>query len=145
MRILPAVVQIGFCACCGATEGGIIHGNVSVSGATVGRIIHGNLCREPQATIGEEPTQHGRDGFFPVVRIFSSLPMADAVVVVTIFQQHFPSMLAMCSAMVKVILASSPCSMRDRSDSHCLFIFSSLRGFDLGVIGNHKTDDHCDL
>src|SRR6476659_2106569 len=31
-----------------------------------------------------------------------------------------------CSAMVKVILASSACSMRDRSDSHCLFILVSL-------------------
>jgi hypothetical protein len=29
---------------------------------------------------------------------------------------------------VKVILASSACSMRDRSDSHCLFIFSFLFG-----------------
>ena len=95
VRILPADVQIGFHARCGATERGIIHGNVSVSGATVGRIIHGNLCREPQTTIEEEPTQHGRDGFFPVVRILNCPPMADAVAAVTIFQQHFPSMLAM--------------------------------------------------
>jgi ABC transporter substrate binding protein len=80
VRILPADVRIGFCARCGATEGGI---------------IHGSLCREPQATIDEEPTQHGRDGFFPVVRIFRGPPMADAVVAVSIFQQHFPSMLAM--------------------------------------------------
>ena len=76
-------------------RGGIIHGNVSVSGATIGRIIHGNLCREPQTTIEEEPTQHGRDGFFPVVRIIRGPPMADAVAAVSIFQQHFPSMLAM--------------------------------------------------
>jgi hypothetical protein len=95
VRILSVDVQIGFCAGCGATEGGIIHGNVSVSGATIGRIIHGNLCREPQTTIEEEPTQHGRDGFFPVVRIIRGPPMADAVAAVSIFQQHFPSMLAM--------------------------------------------------
>jgi len=32
-----------------------------------------------------------------------------------------------------VILASSACSMRDRSDSHCLFIFFiPLRGLILG-------------
>jgi hypothetical protein len=45
--------------------------------------------------IDEVPTQHGRDGFFPVVRIISCPPMADAVVAVTTVQQYFPSMFAM--------------------------------------------------
>ena len=54
----------------------------------------GGLCREPQTTIDEELTQHGRDGLFPVARIIRGPPMADAVVAVTIFQQYFPSMLA---------------------------------------------------
>jgi len=43
------------------------------------RIMHGHLCREPQTTIDEEPTQQGRDGVVPVVRIISCPPMADAV------------------------------------------------------------------
>src|SRR5262245_37380980 len=93
MRILPALVQIGFSACCGAAEGRIIHGNRS--GATVGRIIDGHLCHEPETTVDEEPTQQGRDGFFPSARIIGRPPMADTVVAVTIFQQYFPSMLAM--------------------------------------------------
>ena len=47
--------------------------------------------------------------------------------------------------MVKVILASS--AMFDaRSFRFPLFVhFFLSSGFDLGVIGNHKTDDHCDL
>jgi hypothetical protein len=93
VRILPAVLQIGFRACGGATEWGIIHGNSS--GTTVGLTIRGDLCSEPQTTIDKEPTQCGRDDGFPVVRIISCPPMADAVEVVGIFQQHFPSMLTM--------------------------------------------------
>ena len=119
-------------------------GTLVLAELPLGASYMGAFVASPKRRIHEEPTQHGRDGFFPVVRIFSRPPMADAVAAVTIFQQHFPAC-SPCSAMVKVILASSACSMRDRSGSHCLFIFSSLRGFDLGVIGNHKTDDHCDL
>ena len=74
-------------------RGGIIHGNRS--GATVGLIMYGHLCCESQTTTDEEPTQQGHDGVFPVLRIISCPPMADAVVAVIIFQHHFPSMLAM--------------------------------------------------
>src|SRR5262245_60530315 len=56
VKRLRAGAQIGFSACCGTAEWGIIDGNVSVSGASVGRIIHGNLCRYPQTTIDKEPT-----------------------------------------------------------------------------------------
>src|SRR5262245_52782120 len=48
------------------------------------RVSPGNLGRGPQPALDEEPTQHGRDGLFPVPRIVSGPPMADAVVAVTI-------------------------------------------------------------
>jgi|RhiMetStandDraft_4_1073278.scaffolds.fasta_scaffold08467_1 hypothetical protein len=52
------------------------------------------------------PLARGRDGIFPVARIISGPPMADAVVAVTIFHQHSQACLP-CSAIVKVIMASS--------------------------------------
>ena len=48
-----------------------------------------------QTTLDEELTQDGRDDIFPLVRIISGPTMADAVVAATVFQQQFPSMLAM--------------------------------------------------
>jgi len=94
VKRLHTGAQISFSACCRAAERRIIHGNVSVSGASVGRIIHGNRCRKPQTAYDEKPTQHGRDGLFPLVWIFGCPPMIDTVVAGAVFQNHFPSMLA---------------------------------------------------
>src|SRR5262249_19593514 len=46
-------------------------------------------------TIEKESTQHRRDDGFPDLQIIRCPPMADAVVAVAIFQQHFPSMVTM--------------------------------------------------
>src|SRR5262245_30190240 len=45
--------------------------------------------------LDEEPTQQGRDGSFPIMRIISGPPVADTVVAATVFQQYFPSMRTM--------------------------------------------------
>jgi len=45
--------------------------------------------------LDEEPTQQGRDGIFPIMRIISGPPVADAVAAATVFQQYFPSMRTM--------------------------------------------------
>ena len=95
--ILPAIYDDS--ACFRVAERGIVHRNASVSGVAIWEIIHRNLCREVQTTTDEESTQCGCDGFFPVAWTISCPPVADAVVAVTIFQQHFPSTLAMeCDA-----------------------------------------------
>jgi hypothetical protein len=88
----PTVAQIVFSACCGAAKQGIVQGNTGA--ATTGR-INGSLCCKSQTIIGKQSTQCRRDDVFPVLRIVSCPPMADAVVVLTIFQQHFPSMVTM--------------------------------------------------
>src|SRR5262249_41439164 len=88
----PTIAQTVFSACCWAAERGIVQGNPG--GATRGR-INGSLCCKPQTTIEKEPTQRRRDDAFPVLRIISCPPMADAVVAVAIFQQHSPSMVTM--------------------------------------------------
>src|SRR5262249_33936472 len=66
-----------------------------VSPRPVGWLIRGEPLSRTHGTIDEQPTQHGRDDLFPDVRIIGCPPMADAVIAVTIFQQHFPGMLAM--------------------------------------------------
>jgi hypothetical protein len=52
------------------------------------------------------PLARGRDGIFPVARIISGPPMAGCCGSGDYLPPAFPSMLA-CSAIVKVILASS--------------------------------------
>jgi len=81
----------------------------------------------PQTTIKKEPTQRRRDDGFPILQIIRCPPMADAVVAVAIFQQHFPSMVTMeCDGKgdpgVVCLLDARP--------FHCLFIFRlSSRGW----------------